>query len=173
MDDEQEQEPDNHDKEIVKAVGEELQRARAGRGWTRKQLSENMNDTPENTIATREQGVRAFAIPVLVTTCQAMNVSAVEVLALAFQRLQLDSEDAIRLDLRKIMHDYRADVRLLHVWAQNRLKRDGFDTNSSEPAVVVVPWAVMKELGIMCGFTPKALRSYIKDFTPDRAQLIN
>jgi transcriptional regulator with XRE-family HTH domain len=156
---------------IVQAVGEELRRARTSAGWSRPELVKRMKKrVPVNTYACYEQGIRQCSIPRLIEICQALGVSALELLGLAFQRLELEMEESVvRIDLRKIVADDRDELRQLRRWARNRMKEDVLTADPHEPAVVRLDWDVAKEMGTFFGLSPTLLRRYIRDFTPEYA----
>jgi hypothetical protein len=60
-------------------------------------------------------------------------------------------------------------LRQLRRWARNRMKEDALTADPHEPAVVRLPWDVVKEMGTFCGLSPRWLRRYIRDFTPESA----
>lgn len=167
-------EDDQIDRAIVRAIGEELQRARIGLRWTRRELVERMRtNVPVNTYACYEQGIRQCSIPRLVEICEALHVSALEVLRLTFQRLELDMNEAmVWIDLRKIIDDEREELRPLRRWAHEYMKDDALTANPDEPAVARVSWDAVRELGRACGLPKERLRSYIRDFTPESASRI-
>jgi transcriptional regulator with XRE-family HTH domain len=162
---------DDADQAIIRAVGEELRRARTGVGWTRPELVKRMKKrVPVNTYACYEQGIRQCSIPRLIEICQTLGVSALELLGLAFQRLELDMEETmVRIDLRKVVADDRDELRQLRQWAHNRMREDALTADSCEPAVVRLSWDVVKEMGTFCGLQPRWVRRYIRDFTPESA----
>src|SRR6266566_5818635 len=104
---------DDTDQAIVRAVGEELRRARACVGWTRPELIRRMRtQIPVNTYAGYEQGIRQCSIPRLVEICEALGVTVPELLGLALQRLELDLDrSGILIDLHKIVGDEREELR--------------------------------------------------------------
>ena len=156
---------------IVRAVGEELRRARTSVGWSRPELVKRLKKrVPVNTYACYEQGIRPCSIPRLIEICQALGVSALELLGLAFQRLELEMEESmVRIDLRKVVDDDRDELRQLRRWARNRMKEDALTADPHEPAVVRLRWDIVKEMGTFCGLSPTWLRRYIRDFTPEYA----
>ena len=161
---------DDTDQAIVRAVGEELRRARACVGWTRPELIRRMRtQIPVNTYAGYEQGIRQCSIPRLVEICEALGVTVPELLGLALQRLELDLDrSGILIDLHKIVGDEREELRLLRRWARNRLV-DALTTEVDEPAVVRLPWVVVQEMATLCGMPKRRLLDYIREFTPESA----
>jgi transcriptional regulator with XRE-family HTH domain len=163
---------DDIDQAIVRAVGEELRRARASAGWSRPDLVKRMRtQVPVNTYACYEQGIRQCSIPRLYEICQALEVSVPDLLGLAFQRLQLDLDrSGIFIDLNKILSDRRKEIKPLRQWAHNRIQADALTAGPDEPAVVRLQWAVVSEMAIFCGVPRARLLSYISEFTPEAAQ---
>lgn len=162
---------DDTDQSIVKAVGDELRRARACVGWSRPELVKRMKTRiPVNTYACYEQGIRQCSIPRLVEICEALGVRASELIDLALQRLKRDLDKSeVLIDLHKIVRDEREELRPLRQWARNRIKIDALTTDTHKPAVVRLPWVVVKEMGVFCGTPNRLLLGYIQDFTPDSA----
>ncbi len=162
---------DEIDQSIVRAIGAELRRARANAGWSRPELIKHMQTRiPVNTYACYEQGIRQCSIPRLVEICQALRVSAPELLGLALQRLELDLDrSGVRIDLRKIVDDERDELRPLRQWANNRIKEQAHTADSDKPAVVHLQWAVVKEMATFCGVPERWLLNYVRDFTPECA----
>jgi len=160
-----------YEDQIVRAIGEELRRARANAGWSRPELIEHMKTRiPVNTYACYEQGIRQCSIPRLVEICQALKVNVSELLALALQRLEHDlTTSGVWIDLRKITQDEREELRPLRRWAHNRLKEEALAADSQEPAAVHLHWAVVKEMAVFCGVPREWLHGYIRDFTPESA----
>jgi transcriptional regulator with XRE-family HTH domain len=159
------------DDAIIRAIGEELRRARANAGWSRPQLVKYMKtQIPVNTYACYEQGIRQCSIPRLVEICQALGVSAPELIGLALQRLELDLDrSVVQIDLRKIVRDERRELRPLRRWARNRIKEDALAIEPHEPAVVRLQWSAVKEIATFCGISKVFLLRYIRDFTPESA----
>lgn len=160
---------DDTDGAIVRAIGEELRRARANAGWSRPQLIKYMKtQIPVNTYACYEQGIRQCSIPRLVEICQALGVSAAELIGLALQRLELDlNRSVVQIDLRKIVRDDRRELRPLRRWARNRIKEDAIAVELHEPAVVHLQWSAVKEIATFCGISKAFLLGYIRDFSPE------
>jgi transcriptional regulator with XRE-family HTH domain len=78
------------DDQIVRAVGEQLRRARVNRGWSRPEFVKQMPTTmPINTYAGYEQGIRQCSIPRLVEICQVLGVSAPKLLESALRSVEV------------------------------------------------------------------------------------
>ncbi|GAB3441836.1 helix-turn-helix domain-containing protein [Actinophytocola sediminis] len=162
---------DPTDQAIVRAIGEELRRARGSAGWSRPELIKRMKTpVPVNTLAGYEQGIRACPTARLVEICLALDINVTELLGLALQRLEINLErSGVQIDLHKILSDEREELRPLRRWAKNRIKADVTTTDPGEPAVVRLPWAVVTEMAIFCGISRRKLLNYIRDFTPGSA----
>lgn len=162
---------DDAEHAIIRAVGEELRRARACVGWTRPELIKRMKTKiPVNTYAGYEQGIRQCSIPRLVEICEALGVTVPELLGLALQRLEIDLDRlGVLIDLHKIVVDEREELRLLRRWARNRMQVDALTTEVEEPAVVRLPWVVVQEMAALCGVPKRQLLDYIREFTPESA----
>jgi transcriptional regulator with XRE-family HTH domain len=160
---------DEVDHLIVRAIGEELRRARTSAGWSRPDLVKRMkSQVPVNTYACYEQGIRQCSIPRLFEICQALDVNVLDLLGLAFQRLELGlDKSGVRIDLKKIIDDRREEVKPLRRWARNKLKEDALTTDPNGSAVVRVQWAVVKEMATFCGVSIGRLLDYVRDFTPE------
>ena len=162
------------DQAIIQAVGDELRRARNSAGWTRPDLVKRLKPRiPVNTYACYEQGIRPCPIPRLVQICQALGVSAADLLSLALQRLELElDKSGVHIDLQKVIHDERDELQPLRQWARNRINHAAPTADSdepTEPTVVRVQWVVVKEMAIFCGVPKRNLLDYIRDFTPESA----
>lgn len=158
--------PHDDDSQIVRAIGEELRRARQGLGWSRPELIKRMNvDMPVNTYACYEQGIRQCSIPRLVHICRTLGVAAPELLELALRRVEIDPHiDGVRVDLHKILGDHQDRLRPLRQWARNRL--------NAEPnghGVVRLEWGLVEELAIFFDLVDVDLVDYLKAFAPDAA----
>jgi transcriptional regulator with XRE-family HTH domain len=162
---------DATDRAIIRAVGEELRRARTGAGWSRPELIKRMKTpVPVNTYACYEQGIRGCSIPKLFEICDALGVNVGDLIGLAFQRLKLDLQrSGIRIDLRKVLHDTRDEISVLRRWAQERIKLNATTADSNQSAVVRLQWPVVKEMAIFCGVPENQLLSYLTEFTPESA----
>lgn len=80
---------DDVDRAIVRAIGEALRHARDGAGWSRPELVRQLRtQMPVNTYACYEQGIRPVSIPRLVEICQALGVSAPQLLDRVIQRVK-------------------------------------------------------------------------------------
>jgi transcriptional regulator with XRE-family HTH domain len=163
---------DDIDHLIIRAIGEELRRARTSAGWSRPDLVKHIKSpVPVSTYGCYEQGTRQCSIPRLFEICQAMDVNLLDLLGLAFQRLELGlDKSGIRMDLRKIIDDRREEVKPLRWWAENKLKEEAPTAVPNGPAVVRVQWAVVGEMATFCGVSIGQLLHYAREFTPDSAR---
>jgi transcriptional regulator with XRE-family HTH domain len=159
------------DRAIIRAIGDELRRARTSAGWSRPELIKRMKtQIPVNTYACYEQGIRQCSIPRLIEICRALEVGPPDLIGLALQRLQLDLDKSdVRIDLCKIIHDDREALEPLRQWARNRIEVNARTADSNESTVVRLQWAVVTEMAVFCGVSQSQLFGYIREFTPESA----
>lgn len=157
------------DDAIVRAIGQELRRARTTAGWSRPELVSRMrSQVPVNTYACYEQGIRQCSIPRLYEICQALDVSVMELIGLALQRMELELErSGAQIDLHKVLQDDRPELQPLRQWARNRMNEDAHTADCDRPTVVRLPWVAIKEIAIFCGFSQRSLLEHIREFTPE------
>jgi transcriptional regulator with XRE-family HTH domain len=150
---------------IIRAIGEELRRARDNLGWSRPELVRRMaSDVPVNTYACYEQGIRQCSIPRLVEICQTLGVAAPELLGLALQRAEADLRThGVQVDLHKVVDDDQDRLQPLRQWAVNRLQAD------PSGRVVRLEWSLVQELAVFFGLTGPDLMNRLKGFAPDAA----
>jgi transcriptional regulator with XRE-family HTH domain len=149
---------------IVRAIGEELRRARDSVGWSRPELVKRMqSNVPVNTYACYEQGIRQCSIPRLVEICRALGVAAPELLSLALQRVDVDLDTVgLRVDLNRVLSDDRAELAPLRAWAENRLK-----STVDGSGVVRLDWNLVQEMAIFFGLPGRDLVTYLREFAPE------
>jgi transcriptional regulator with XRE-family HTH domain len=152
---------DATDRQITRALGDELRRVRDGQGLTRADVAHRMA-TPISiqTLSNYEHGIRQCPIPRLVEICEALQVPVTDLLALALQRARIGlySRD-IQVDLNAVAED--ADARPeLRAWAHHRLAR--------EPDVPVarLERAVVDEMANVVGSGRTEFARYLLTFTP-------
>jgi transcriptional regulator with XRE-family HTH domain len=151
---------------IVRAIGEELRRARDNVGWSRPELVKRMHsNVPVNTYACYEQGIRQCSIPRLVEICRALGVAAPELLSLALQRVEVDLDTVgLRVDLHKVASDDRDGLEQLRQWAENRLK-----ISIDGSGVVRLDWNLVQEMAVFFGLPGRDLVAYLREFAPESA----
>lgn len=150
--------------DIARAVGEEIRRARALLGMTRAELVARLpSEIHIQTLATYEQGVRQCTLARFVEICQALGVSAPELLGLALQRAALDLERiALKVDLRAVARDRRTELEPLRRWARHRIEDDPDRTG-----IVALEPVVIQEMAAFCGFSRSTMSRVLLEFTPE------
>jgi len=88
---------------IIKAIGEELARARKRCGWTRPEMIKHMQTKiPVNTYACYEQGIRQCSIPLLIEICETLGTSLTTVLDTVLECSTTTTVDQIASKLMKL-----------------------------------------------------------------------
>src|SRR6266496_944195 len=149
-------------KAVMKAVGEELRRAREAKGWSRAQFVALLpSGIGERTLLAYEHGLRVLTVLRLLELCDVLGLVATDVLTLALQRAQLYLANVnLHVDLRALLNDESVKFKPLRPWARNRLNRcpDGL--------AELAPTAV-SELADFIGCTHDALARYLTGFIPE------
>lgn len=147
---------------VTKSVGKEIRNVREHLGWTRGAVVDRMSRTISvQTLANYEYGIRPCTVEMLVSICQALNVSAADVLGLALQRADIELT-AVQVDLQAIVKDTQPDLRQLRRWARNRLKDE---PNGS--GIAHIERAVIEEMATFFGFTRVEFLKYLVGYTPE------
>lgn len=164
----------DYDREIIRAIGAEMQAARYRLSLTRQAFVERLPiKIPVNTYACYEQGVRPVPIARLVLFCQGLGVSTPQLIHLALQRIQLELETfGVLIDVDKVAADKRGQLEALRQWARNRLAEDAPTADRQQPFVVRLPWVVVKEMATLCGASQGEMLDYVREFAPDAAPLL-
>lgn len=147
---------------ITRAVGEEIERARKERGWSRTQLVARMpSGICDRTLLSYEDGTRNLTILRLVELCQALNTSVAGLMTMAFQRARIYLENlALLVDLPALLDDETARFRPIHQWARNKLRRQGSRVAEVQPSAV-------DELSDFVGCDRQDLAHHLAQFIPD------
>jgi transcriptional regulator with XRE-family HTH domain len=153
---------DAADSTITRALGDELRRARESVGLTRADLIARMpTEIHSQTLASYERGVRQCTVGRLAEICQAMGVSAPDLLRWAMQRAELDLPViGIQIDLHAVISDKRKELDPLRRWAGDRLSED------SGSGHFHLEWPVILEMGRLFGIARAQFVSYLISFTP-------
>jgi transcriptional regulator with XRE-family HTH domain len=136
------------------ALGRQLRRRRAARGWTRKDLLSRLpGDLSVQTLATYELGTRGISVLRLVEICAALGTTAHELLASIECSIHPGHTDRIDVDLRTLARDTRPELVPAQRWAASRLSTlvDG------EPGVATLERPAVEQLARLCGLAPTAL----------------
>lgn len=149
---------------ITKPLGKEIRKVREHLGWTRGAVVDRMSRTISvQTLANYEYGIRPCTVDMLVSICQALNVSAADVLGLALQRAEIELP-GMQVDLRAVVKDNQAELRQLRRWARNRLEDD---PNGS--GVAHIDRAIIEEMAVFFGFSRTEFLGHLFRYTPEFA----
>lgn len=150
------------DAAVAKAIGNELRRARENAGLTRADLVALMpSEIHVQTLATYERGVRQCTVGRLVEICRIIGVSAPDVLSWAMQRAEIDLQTiGLRIDLRAVINDKRAELLPLRRWARGRL------TDDPDSEIAHLEWSAVQDMATTYGIDGSAFVSYLLMFTP-------
>jgi transcriptional regulator with XRE-family HTH domain len=154
------------DKRIDYALGDEIRRAREDQHLTRAELVDRLPvDISAQALAHYEYGDRPCTTTRLVQICEALNVSAPELLNLALQRagIALYTND-VQVDLRVMARGDATVLGPLRAWARNRLAAapDG-------PGTAAVDQKMINEWALMLGMNKQDLVGVLLTFTPTAA----
>lgn len=157
------EENDGTDSAARHAIGEELRRTRDTLGWTRAQLAARLPFAVHvQTLAGYERGVIQCSASKLILLCQAMGVSAPDVLAWAMQRAGIDlPTTGVQVDLHAVVNDKTADLLPLRRWARQRIKDDRGGTG-----IARLTWPVVQEMATLFGMDRDEFVRTLVLFTP-------
>lgn len=149
-------------KTILRAVGEELRRAREELQWSRLQLAARMpSGIGDRTITSYETGDRNLTVLRLFEQCGALQVSVPGLLTMALQRVRLRLEHVdLLVDLPALLDDDTAKFRPVHPWARNKLRR-------LDSRVATVAPSTVDELADFVGCDRQELADHLAKFIPD------
>lgn len=145
------------------AIGAELRRARDTIGWTRAELAARLPfDIHVQTIAGYERGSVQCTVTRFIELCQAMGVSAPDVLAWAMQRAEVGLPTmGLQVDLHAVINNRSAELLPLRRWARQRLKDDLGGTG-----IARLTWPVVQEMATLFGVDREEFVSRLVLFTP-------
>lgn len=112
--------------QFARELGEELRAARKARGWTRKQLRDQMvrccdgEELSLQTIATYELGTRRIAVERVVTMCAALGIPADELVGEALRRVFKNVPgpyETVEVDLAALARTQHPLLLALRQWA--------------------------------------------------------
>lgn len=155
------------DQFIMRALGEELKRARENLGLSQAQLAARMpSGLHPKTLASYEQGSRQCTVVRLCEIARALGISANDLLAKALLHAEIDLRTArVLVDLQALANDMRADLRLLRRWARTRL------TVYPTATLASLEGNTVQEMAMMLGTTITSLLSTLLNFAPKPAGL--
>lgn len=116
----------------LQALGTELRRLRARRGWTRRDLRDRLqSDISLQTLATYELGTRQCSVVRLVELCLALGEQPDRLLFRVHRRAsarlpgELSPDGRVRVDLRALANSDQPGLASLRRWALMRLTEPG------------------------------------------------
>ncbi|HEX6462498.1 MAG TPA: helix-turn-helix transcriptional regulator [Candidatus Saccharimonadales bacterium] len=149
---------------IIRAIGEELRRARQEKGWSIRILAGRM-DMPVNTYACYELGTRACPTHRLAEICRTLGVKPGELLDLALQRIETELHaSGLSIDLDKLAATDHDLPSMLRQWAKNHLALAPDDSS-----VIQLNHEVIKEMATLLGLTIPNLGNLLREFSPESA----
>lgn len=151
------------DKEISRAIGDELRRAREALGWSQRQLVARLpSGIGERTLLSYEHGARNFSFLRFLELCRALGVDAPSLVRRALQRARIHLQNlTLRVDLRELLQDRSNTYRPVMQWARNTLNENPNGTVDIEPVVV-------KHLALFVGCGYHDLANYLAQFIPEK-----
>jgi transcriptional regulator with XRE-family HTH domain len=150
------------EKQISRALGEELRRAREEKGWSRAQLAARLpSGVGDRTLLSYEHGTRHLSMVRFFEICRAMEVDGPSLARRALQRARIMLENmALQVNLRTMLNDQSQAFRPMTQWARNSL-------NGHPTGVVEIPPVVVQHLALFIGCSHTALAHHLAQFTPD------
>lgn len=147
---------------VVKAVGEELRRAREARGWSRLEVVESLpSRIGDRTLLSYEHGVRQMTLSRFAELSWVLEVDPPTMFARGLQRARVLVQNlTLEVDLRALLRDERATFQPLKQWARNVL-------NDHPGGVVQVEPAVVRNLASFIGCGNRELAEHFARFTPE------
>lgn len=151
------------DRVIMRALGEELRKAREDVSLSQAQLAARMpSDLHAKTLASYEQGVRPCTVVRLCEIARGLGVSAVDLLARALYRAEVDVQTVrLHVDLQALTHDTRPELGALRRWARARLAAYPKST------LARLDGDVVQEMAVLLGTTLSELVGQLAMFTPN------
>jgi transcriptional regulator with XRE-family HTH domain len=149
------------DRALAQILGQELRRAREAGGWTRAELVGKLpSGIGDRALLSYEHGTRTLSVVRFIELCRALGVAATEILDSALEKARDVRTFSIKVDLRAILRDKRAELTEVRRWASNRLKED------PNAEVLLAPVAV-REMAAVFGISHAELAGYLVEFTPE------
>lgn len=150
------------DKAFGRILGQEIRRAREGRGWSRAQLVERLpSGIGDRTLLSYEQGLRQLSVVRFVEISRALGVAASDLLARALEKARDLRAFSMRVNLRAILRDQQDEFESVRRWARNRLASD------PDSLVVLLAPSTIRELAVALEHSHNALAAYLAEFTTE------
>ncbi|MGH3433577.1 MAG: helix-turn-helix domain-containing protein [Thermocrispum sp.] len=146
------------------ALGHQLRQLRKRRGWTRKQLNQQLHaDISLQTLATYELGTRQCSVVRLAEICLALGEQPHEVLARVDRSVFAGSPGEVQIDLVKVVDSAEPELLPLRRWAAGRLEHALPSGTEVSLNLAAVEW--MAEL---CGLQPAELLDRLRTLSAER-----
>jgi hypothetical protein len=156
------------DKEIARAIGQELRSVREALGWSRGQVVAALpSGIGDRTLLSYDHGTRHLTVVRLIEICRVLGFDAPLLLRQALQRarIYLDSM-ALRIDLKALANSRNEQFRPMVQWARNTL-------NDNPSGIVDVEPVVVENLARFIGCRPAELATYLSRFLPEDEKATN
>jgi transcriptional regulator with XRE-family HTH domain len=148
------------DKAFARILGQEIRRAREGRGWSRVQLVERLpSGIGDRTLLSYEQGLRQLSVTRFVEISRALGVAASDLLARALEKARDLRAFSMRVNLRAVLRDQQDEFESVRRWARNRIKSD------PDSLVILLAPSTIRELAVALDHTHHSLAAYLAEFT--------
>jgi hypothetical protein len=159
---------DHMEKEVSRAVGEEMRRMREVRGWSRAQLVARLpSGIGDRTLLSYEHGTRHLTFLRFLEICWALGVDGPTMARRALQRARIRlAALTLQVDLNTLLVDPGDTYRPMIKWARNTL-------NEHPGGIVEVEPVVIKNLAWFVGCTQRDLTNYLARFLPDEEKIID
>ena len=134
---------------LQRVLGEELRWARTKRGWSRRELQNQLGSTVSmQALATYEDGTRQCSVMRLVELCSAMDVRPQDLLGRVHDRLFTDDHARhVRLDLNRVIQDQQPELLPLRRWARDRLRH----LELTDSTTVRLDMPALERMAELCG----------------------
>jgi transcriptional regulator with XRE-family HTH domain len=146
---------------VIVALGQEIRAAREDRGLSRAELVERLHASIQSqTLATYEQGTRQCTVLRFVEICQAIGVSAPDVLTSALNKARVDLRTlTLRVDVSALAStDDEGTISQLRQWAQNLLR-----WYPASPVAELTP-AEIAQMAIVCDVAHEDMTTLLLNF---------
>lgn len=150
------------DKTRLLLLGDGLRQAREKRGWKRDELASRLSsDISETAIRSYELGYRHVTAMRLIEICEALGVSAAEIIDDVCMHANALTVIPIQVNLRQVAKSTSEPHDSVRQWAKGRLR-----TDPSTGSVLLGPSAV-RELSPAFGLTHMELAAFLFEHSDD------
>jgi transcriptional regulator with XRE-family HTH domain len=145
----------------MKAIGEEIKKARESLGWSRLAVVSRLpSGICDRTLLSYEHGTRQMTITRFLEVCKALQLDPANVITWGLQRAKINLENMnISIDVRKLANDKDVLYKIMQEWAINKL-------NSHAGFIAQLSPTAIKEFATLMNCTSRDLTEYLVKFTP-------